>query len=498
MTALHLPPAWQLDPTRAGRLVVITNGVAHIFKNGDPRAGEALSLGSTLAAPELHRVIAWALHIGVENVWLLDGELQPAADVQAILPEYRIHELTGRGLMSSQLAGLVCQFANGGNLCTVWGRAALDVWAIADHMALLPEWVDDSQRATILAHAWMLASTMLCARFRFSPSYTGLQLMRDSLRRSVKDFAKPSDRFAELIAHAQAHPLAWIAPPLKGRGPARVWSYDRNWSYVTSARSVPLGDPVATPVYVPSRPGFYRISAAAPRDWHYRIPGPFRGQAGQYGEHVENAWAWEPEMRAASRVGWHVEIHEGYYWPRGHTADLRDWQENLWRARRVLSQLQSATWAHSGPMARAIVKQVGLASIGRLKPASGHRITSAAAAGEEVTSMHLTPSGELSGLVEVKTAAGRDDLVRPEWWSTIIANAGERVMAGLWQHAEGVALAAYVDAVYTSRPRPFPVGDPEKAGGWHLEADGVSIPGTVAYGGDLVKLTRAVRLVLRG
>jgi len=491
-----------ISPERAGSLAIIANGRVYICLNRDPyqqppRLTSHALRGSDLTS--LAPVAKWALSAGVENVFILPGsgrmaqrfhELASVSKMQEEAGEpYTFHEVTSRGLLAAQLAGVVADTGPKSPLVTIWAPSALGIWNLDE----LPQDIPDEERASDLAYAWLLASYALGARLRFSPSYSGLSLLRKILCATRRPFPSPSEKYRALILAAQARPLGFIAPAREVPNPdelVKVWSYDRNWSYVSSARMVPVGDPTRVMEFVPNRPGFYRITATQPERWGAR-PDPF--QRGK----LQNIWAWEPTMRLALAQGWGMQILDGYAWVGQHTSyDLRPWTERMWNARNELSRMIDMRGVPA-IAAKGIVSQIGRATIGRLKQQHGRMLVEEdSSQADELVRLELDTKGRLTGLAEVKAEIGRSDLYRPEWWSTIIASASERALTASYQHGPYDSLAGWVDACYFPSPRGLE-GDTNKVGGWHIEHKGVAIPARVAYGGDLGRFVTAVARAAR-
>src|SRR6185437_3512584 len=105
--------------------------------------------------------------------------------------ELTVHPLSSRSFGLSSLGGVVAQFARGGPLLCVYGPEALDGWGLLDDELPNITWY----RARVLASAWLQASYALGQRLRFSASYSGLALMRQTLASQEKrlDLAPPND-----------------------------------------------------------------------------------------------------------------------------------------------------------------------------------------------------------------------------------------------------------------------------------------------------------------
>jgi len=550
MSTIYVPPIWTVRPTDGGELGIVCGSELMVFRNKDPRLTETcwpytVPLGE--AANDVATLAALAYEHRVGSLWLLPcAGAQPAAGDASLLrawmqrahvpalreahPEYTWHELTAKGSKgsSAMLGGLVVQRRNAegesyGALLRIYAPWVQDVWPI--RLEELPAGLDD--RARVLAAGLLLAQHLLGVQLRFSPSYSGLVLLRQTLSQSRidVDLSPLSSEWLDwlLSREHRAHPLQWRRPletsepdggdpRATGRDrPVTLHKYDRNASYVSSARTVPCGEPEKVSEYRPGRQGIYRFTAQAPAEWSPCTPGPFHvGQgAGSYPLRVEDTWAWEPHIRLALKWGWEVAVHEGYAWPKTAQHDLfRPWQERVWAARRETANLamsRNPENAHIARIASRIVKRVGLATIGRLLQVQGRSARSVGEAESldlEVTWMDVNEAGDFTGMAEVKDTLGRADLLHPEWWSIIIANANERLLNATYTNAPADTLGLFVDALYTLEPHEQLAGDPLKTGGFR-HAGTVTLPrGDIdrsASAASLVKaLARAGRLEEEG
>lgn len=508
MSSIYVPPVWTVRPTDGGALGVVCGHDLLIFQNEDPRATGGLAgapfcipLGD--AAADMAALVGLAYEHRIGSLWLIPAKgAQPsAADAPLLIawtqkarvpalreahPQYAWHELTARGTKGSaaMLGGLVVQRMKesgerGGALLRIYAPWVQDVWPL--RIGELP--TELAARARTVASGLLLAQYVLGVQLRFSPSYSGLVLLRQTLAQSRIDVdlsPLPSEWLDWLLNREhRASPLQWrrSLSPEEAAGGERValHKYDRNASYVSSARAVPCGEPEQIYEYRPGWQGVYYISAQAPAGWDPRTPGPFHvGQgAGDYPLTVRDTWAWEPHIRLASKWGWGVNVHEGYAWPKAKQHDLfRPWQERIWAARRELAALEAVPnpgAVIAARIAARIVKRVGLATVGRLLQAQGRSARSTDEAEElglEVLWEDFDEAGDFTGMAEVKDALGRADLLHPEWWSIIIANANERLLNATYTTAPADTLGLYVDALYTLEPHEQLAGDPLKAGGF--------------------------------
>lgn len=487
---------WQIDPDRGGPVVVAAGGWLWLYKPANPTytGGMVPQKGVTVDCTHwsVGHMVDWAMQRQAETLLIMDGW---CADPELLrgdeyLGKYAWHLLSARGPLKgaqSEPAGLFVVSINGKHSLAVYALQASHAWPFLRMLDDVPA-VSEARAATV-ASAWLLAGYTTGCRLRFSPSYTGLQLMRQTLRGRSVEMPPVSPAYRDLILEHRPVPVAWMRPTISGelhgeRDCVAVWSYDRNSSYVTSARAVPIGDPIhIRPVTfgkgeLPAF-GLYRIDAVAPVEYSFRLPGYFRTAPGHYPREVVDVWAWEPQIRAALAAGWSVRAHGGYAWPRAQMPDLlRTWQERLWSARRecaAVGQRPRQIARAAGRIAEAIVKDVGRAAIGRLMQQTGHAaatLDDAEAMGNRITGIGVGHHGLMSGYVEVENEILHDDLARPEWWAAIVANANERLQTAAWQHCGENILGEYVDELVTVEPVEKLCGHPLKAGGWHQKEHG--------------------------
>ena len=482
---IYTPPAFQTDPARVKRIAIVQDGRMHIFTISDPRRGSGAAYADTINLAPPHEFLRQVFWANVSAVWMLDGH-GFAASALAIVPtlardpQYTAHELSSDGM----LCGMIAQRRD-----PVSGKGR------GEPIGIYATWVNDfwgiSAAASILsprevAEGLALASHLLDMQLRFSPSYTGLQMLRQELgqcERRNGDLPELSPAWREQLLSAEMRPTyaEWRGPlPTATAGPFDValWVYDRNSSFVSSAREVGVGDPEPTATYQPGRPGVYRVSSWSHATyWPGMLPGPFCVGEG-IGEYPVNhygpaVWAWEPQIRHAIRAGYQVQIEDGFYWPKGRKEDsrvhdlFRPWQTRFWDARRV-----ARGWGGPGALAAALVKKIGVATIGRLVQRDGRALMTLEQAQREglrIVSRETDATGELTGNAEVEMPLGRTDLVQPGWWSTIIANSNERLWNALYTQAPQTTALAYIDGLYLTQEAPALDGDRDKPGGWRAQ-----------------------------
>lgn len=502
-TPFAAPPAWQIDPTRVQRIAVLCGPALVLLEHAhaeapdrEVRAVAGLSLESIIEeAVAAHCGALWLLPASgtmpcdaLDARWLVEFEAAARAclALPQVMPDYplRVHELSQK----NRLAGLVVQRRGGGLPMGVYA-AWLDVWNVVGVLGELPE--DPLARARTFAQGVRLAAFALDAQLRFSPSYTGLQVLRQTLARKPYAIPPLSGWARDLVLAHRPTYVQWCRPITareqtlwQHEQPRRglvLHKYDRNSSFTAAAGEVPVGDPQRTREYVPGSPGLYRLRVvSAPYAVPTQLPGPFHvGEgAGEYPidpAALEDVWAWEPQIRHAARLGWYVEVLDGWYWPKGKQGgqvhDLfRVWRERLWLARTQAEAVEGPV----GRVAKAIIKRVGVATIGRLLQQQGRAVmqqSEAQARELAILSHEVDDWGELTGVVEVDAPLGRVDLQQPHWWSTIIANANERLMQAITAHVAAAPVAAYVDAVYCLGTWPPEDVEPRRLGKWKVERE---------------------------
>lgn len=519
LDTIVIPPAWQYDPSRAGGVAVLSGDLVSVYPGNDRRIPQAsvtpsttyllseqdtlLSLAQLLRDMKISVLLLHVRESAQDAAWVRDWRgtvenlcaLAPSVDMLA--------QPIGTRDLSGQLSGLLLRPLGGGQELSVYYLGGGDVWGLADYLGLIDA-EDSIHRAQALANAWLLAQWALGLRVRYTPSYVGLLAMRVSLAHAVtlaeaknpRRFAPLSESWQETLRELAADYCHWFQPEtgyqlpgVKGQSTVHVWSYDRNWSFVSSARRVPLGTPELVTRY-DKRPGVYLVSAKAPEPESGRMtPGYFRAPDGSYPSSVAKAWVWEPQLAAAIRAGWRVEVLRGYAFPDAY--DLRPWHDLMWKARKAVRAARAhshSTWQTAATLgAEQLIKRAGVSGIGRLNQHSG-RVVSWSGAGNGLVSYRMT--GASIELAQAEMRAQGRDMARPEWWSSIISSASERLITLLRAYG-GLALGGYIDAGYFITELPELTARSQDPGGWHLEANGVMLPAE-ALRGNLTEFVGAV------
>ena len=461
------PPLWQTDPTRVKRLAVIKGAGYAIM--AQTAAGRATLADDDLIGSEdtLADLVQILLNDKCASIWIMPPHLLDwAAQVRQLLAdppaELKVHPLSDS---DGALVGAVVQRARGGAPVPIH-LLDTDAWGVAGTLA--------RTTAEDFGAGLFLAAYLLGMQLRFSPSYTGLQMLRQEIAHKHYEVPPISEECYDFTLRNRPTYIQWARQELPDNERVVVRKYDRNSSFVASAGVVPVGEPTRTFHFLPGVPGVYRIWFRAPASWPVDLPGPFHvGEgAGSYPLEAFSITAWEPQIRLALASGWDIFIYEGYAWPEKHQRhDLfRAWRERLWLAR--LSAKTSDTPATR--IAGTIIKKVGVAAIGRLKQPRGHAIMDideARAEGLRILHRDTDEQGEWTGLAEVIADLGKTDLLRPDWWGTIIAGANERLFAALYAHRHNYPILGYVDAVYCLVPWLETELEPQRLGKWKLERE---------------------------
>jgi hypothetical protein len=510
--SIYCPPSYQTDPRRVAAVAVIADCRVLVYAHLDPRRGLVPGIRAVYGLHEQTpaALVRALIEQHVAAVWILDlppAQWRALADAVLAAPDLDAHILTADGA----LAGVIAQLrgadgAGHGLPLGIYHPGVQDSWGMAPVLERLRRTASSPAVAALwLAEAVMVAAYALDMQLRFSPSYTGLAMLRQEISAYEArggELPELSAEWRERLSALRPTYAVWRTPSLAAlvgqagltdqRDAVLIWAYDRNGSYVSSAREVPVGDPLPTPVYQPQTPGVYRLSVlAAPEAPADRVPGPFHAgaSAGAYptvppGE----LWAWEPQVRLAIQRGYALHIHEGWYWPKGRRGEggrapdlLRAWQARIWSARRAARAIESP----AGRIAEALVKRCGVSAIGRLVQRQGEQLMETGEArrrGLRILWRETDERGEPTGRAQVVTDLGRTDLVQPGWWSQIISLANAALWRALYTYASRDTVLAYVDGLYTLAPHPELEHDRDQPG--HMRGQGrIAVPRT-----DLARL----------
>jgi hypothetical protein len=138
---------------------------------------------------------------------------------------------------------------------------------------------------------------------------------------------------SEKALHGTPWPLE-VAPHHVNRNPASglyIHTYDKNAAYWSAcvSRTFGTGDPIVcdASVYTDKTYGIWCVSATPPNNDDNMLP-PFSTVTGK----VIRLWAYTPQVALAKKLGWNVEIHEGYVWDETHEI-FEEWAKRLFDAR---------------------------------------------------------------------------------------------------------------------------------------------------------------------
>lgn len=503
MTSIYLAHEVMRKPAEMKRIGIYHQGRLITFNHKDPRLPGFSNKGWTdpnrepYSYANIADLIDAAFSSKAGSLWLLpSNEPDPLIDnfkVPAATDTMTYRPISMGGKRSLQLAGCSARaLVDGVEKGAILGcyNLAVEEGEVFGMGGVLPP--DE----TSLMQALCLASFTLNIQLRFSPSYTGLAILREELQR-WKDLPQMSPDMRAWIADKLPHPISWVRkitdddPPAD---PATIWHYDRNSSYVSSFRVVPLGDPIRAPEYevachspdhavlLPKNfPYVARIAAIPPADWPQGMPGLFYSDGMESYPLAFQGWAWGPQIRLAVQSGWVVDIHECHIWREYH--DLgRSWQTRLWDARRAATAYPDPVVSKA---AVSIIKMCGVAGIGRLLQSVGHAVMTREQAESEGRDIvwHDRVDGVLTGTVGAVVDTGRNDLHQAGWWAYIIANAVERVQAHMLLAARQGAgvIGAWTDSIYCLAEVPQLDGDKLKTGGWRLAGKATAPRATIPH-----------------
>jgi len=184
---------------------------------------------------------------------------------------------------------------------------------------------------------------------RFTPASTALALLQklhtdcssvaylDPLSRDAYD------RIPWPTHHAVKHANQYV------RDGKFVHVFDKRSAYMASAMGeVGRGDPIHWSAYSDpladdiqkETPGLWCISAHVPNAYgmglipdisHGALPSPFNS----LGDVPDHEWYYTPQVKLAMMMGYQVQVHEAYIWPKHHRT-LRPWVTRLWDARQAV------------------------------------------------------------------------------------------------------------------------------------------------------------------
>ena len=488
---IYCPPSSFRKP--GGTLGIVYGSHLYLFPVRDPQpeivptANKVIPLGE--AASDLPQLIALLAHYKCRSCWLLpQGKTASKQDATLLadfdrIDLFKLNEKTTDWLYQpltgqhNKLVGITVKQLGRDGQPTGQPYMLYAVWANTFNTEHIFSIMGEG-RVSVLAGALLLVSFVLDIQLRYSASWTGQCALREELQswnKQLQGFPVIPDSAYSVLEQHHARWLLWsrsITSTDDYRG--SMYQYDRNWSFVSSAREVPVGQPTRTKQYNPSTHGFYRVTASAPANWNAKLPGIFIDEEGNYPLHVRGVVAWNPQITLALKLGWTVHVTDGYVWAKEQKHDLfRSWQERLWKARRECETLKAE---RTGPaqdaaaIAVKMIKLIGVSAIGKLiqKTSNYLMATDAAIAeGKEIVTIERSRNFQLTGRAQVREERS-SDLYQPGWWSAIIARQTERIQTALYTQATDAAIGTYIDCIYCVRPVEALNGEKLKTGGFRL------------------------------
>lgn len=211
-----------------------------------------------------------------------------------------------------------------------------------------------------------------------SPSSTGLALLETTFPYKLQ-LEQLEEQYEALIREYTTQPRLEVLTPQLLDTIEAFYYLDGRWMYASCVeRDMPIGTPIydSIPMYEKYVPGWYRITATVPSNWHHigLIPQPI-------GAGKDKQWVWpntpnakittlvaEPELRVAVENGWNIKILERYLFPKDRP--FRTWCKMLVAMRDEAGTIEDeAVRTH----VQAAIRQMMLHSIGRLYSKSWKR-----------------------------------------------------------------------------------------------------------------------------
>lgn len=178
-----------------------------------------------------------------------------------------------------------------------------------------------------------LASTANLLLQHYNDTAQRREWMHPLSEATLRTIPWPQDAAPLHVNRAFAQELRYVTP--------FVHVYDKNGAYLAACkRGFGTGEPehVVSPnkalcdwVCQGKAVGLWCITARPPAitgDGRGDLPTPWDHS----GEAPDHAWVYTPQIQAAWKLGWDVEIHEGHYWPDYHNV-MCEWADHLWAAR---------------------------------------------------------------------------------------------------------------------------------------------------------------------
>ncbi len=279
-----------------------------------------------------------------------------------------------------------------------------------------------------------------------APSQTGQELLLISLPKGVQ-YPRLSDTLLDLIVHNFSQGRIEFFESQREILEDGVYVIDGRFMYASCLSHLPVG-----PVYrdevneflgvtrkdgklAPLYPGFYRVTAQAPDDWHHigllKAPSKTSADAGNFPNTPGNVftnWTTADELALAIDSGWPIEIHERIYWP--ETFKITDPLATL---RRKLIDFRAGT---EDPLLEDAVRAILLHLVG-----SFHRFVTyeRRVTPRGVMLPESWPEGSMYRLLQSNAkerhwieavplkGANRQRFIHPEWSATVWGRARKRL-----------------------------------------------------------------------
>lgn len=248
---------------------------------------------------------------------------------------------------------------------------------------------------------------------------------------------------------------------------------DGRWMYAAClVYCFPVGRPQrdGSDQFEPYRPGWYRVTATIPAEWHQVGLLPVRGErAGS-----RKAWVWpatpglvlcdlwvtEPELRLALEHGWGCVIHERLLFE-GQKV-LRTWQGRLVRMRAEAERLAPEVREY----VQGAIREILLDAVGRWHmqvweeertvPLEEWAQLAPTLSADEQMSAYQRPGGQMSYLAQRPLSGQELQWMRPEWASYVWAYCRVMLTRRMLSLPRAAILGCNTDAIYTTSDPAWP------------------------------------------
>ena len=239
-------------------------------------------------------------------------------------------------------------------------RREVMIYADLDTRWMLPDLTDSPEWATTQnKHLHWLGcinayEKMLTVQARFTPASTALALLQQ-VHQGCSSVA-----YLDPISRDVIDQVPWPIARAPGHANQRprdgkyVHVFDKRSAYMASAMGeVGRGDPIYVEpgnaalgdfmtAIQKETPGLWCISAQPPaygltspamawEDLLSNLPSPFN----THGDLPDHEWYYTPQVKLAMLMGYRVQVHEAWVWPKHHRT-LRPWVQRLWDARQAV------------------------------------------------------------------------------------------------------------------------------------------------------------------